>query len=47
MTYRDSRVTIGDISHMRVMGGTVANIRLPVLWRAHKAPATPRQYKAP
>lgn len=25
MTYRDSRVRIGDISHTRVIGGTVAN----------------------
>lgn len=31
MSYRDSRVTVGDISHTRVMGGTVANTRLPEL----------------
>lgn len=31
MTYRDSRVTVGDISHTRVIGGTVASIRLPEL----------------
>lgn len=31
MTYPDSYVTVGDDSHTRVMGGTVASIRLPEL----------------
>ena len=28
MTYHNTRVTVRDDSHMRVMGGTVASIRL-------------------
>ena len=31
MTYPNSCVTVRDDSHTRVMGGTVANIRLPEL----------------
>lgn len=31
MTYHYSRVSLGDDSHTRVMGGAVANIRLPEL----------------
>jgi len=34
MTYPNSCVTVGDDSHTRVMGGTVASIRLRSLWRA-------------
>jgi len=48
MTHPNSCVTVGDDSHTRVMGGTVASIRLPELWRARrgardttKAPRSP------